>query len=849
MGTKSTAWVPFRRTHAESPQNAPRFLSTLRLVHAFPARCVARRVMDSVLDLLRRELSCFAQNKWRKVVANPVAAVAKGRVAAEVTDMSVMNYSYLNGTDSNIHAMLIYENSLILCEAVRWTNSLCNNVLELLNCELENCARLLYLSTNPMSLTPIENEPVLLCHLLLNYSASVGHLKKSIRSDRRLASCFSATGVAAPDVGLQLERKQALLLFYCLVQFRNFKATGFNVLYLAVADAVRGCWQTEPTFSAAMSTILDILRANLHSGTVVCTISDAKLDAQKKRVEFFSTTMKTNIVDKGPLYAEVVRKCSPRSEPVMIPRAQKGRPSILGQAVEKQKSPADSGNEPDETETKSEQQIFLDSALSYFECANQTVIHEEIATYYGKWAVTHNFAVLSESFGEMNSVHLCALHLLCDAKDGLRALLSKLARKVVGKRQIDVLQEICDQTYSCSILATCMYLTAFTLITGRQIDPKELPTLACRVLTASDPNSIFAAFSSVAQTLASESSLADVCTGAAVLAQLGQRMLALRILMGKLRDSATTTVLLLLLHGAAQEEAREELPDSQSNIREILEDLERLGRNRYLMLTSKAKSSPSVPIVAETILSTSQNRSVAMTAAALMLPSMVAQARSLADFGRAVRGIVKERDINFTAKEPEIVQLLIKACAADCEEPRRQTMYNACFMTLPRAELFLQLIQEICAGLSILVKSDIVGTEVVDWSGGAKAAVKRRGMESVESELNAAVVDALELLWTFVLVTKLAGLKPKLESQAARVEYASCLIRCARLVPDKNRELKYIRSGIRVLAAVNFSDPAATIPTHVFQELGNALGFYLGDWEASVKVHLGKLMDKIRAVP
>ncbi len=105
--------------------------------------------MESVLDLLHKELICLTPSKWRKVVTE---AKSSGRAEGSSSSgnlSSASNYSYLNGTDSSVHSMLIFENSLVLCEAIRWTNSLCNNALELLSCELENCARLLYISTRP----------------------------------------------------------------------------------------------------------------------------------------------------------------------------------------------------------------------------------------------------------------------------------------------------------------------------------------------------------------------------------------------------------------------------------------------------------------------------------------------------------------------------------------------------------------------------------------------------------------------------------------------------------------------------------------------------------------------------
>ncbi len=112
---------------------------------------------------------------------------------------------------------------------------------------------------------------MLLCHLLLNYSAAVERPKQVVRAERKLSHTTSSAVVEktgeGPEIGLELEKKKALLLLYCLIQFRNFKANEFNVLYLAVADAVRVTWESEFTFVCAMNEVMDTLKNNMRSGT------------------------------------------------------------------------------------------------------------------------------------------------------------------------------------------------------------------------------------------------------------------------------------------------------------------------------------------------------------------------------------------------------------------------------------------------------------------------------------------------------------------------------------------------------------------------------------------------------
>ena len=63
-----------------------------------------------------------------------------------------------------------------------------------------------------------------------------------------------------------LEKKKALLMFYCLIQFRNFKATSFNILYLVTAGLFKNRWGKHGVFAGTVQSMLLILKSNLVSG-------------------------------------------------------------------------------------------------------------------------------------------------------------------------------------------------------------------------------------------------------------------------------------------------------------------------------------------------------------------------------------------------------------------------------------------------------------------------------------------------------------------------------------------------------------------------------------------------------
>lgn len=501
----------------------------------------------------------------------------------------------------------------------------------------------------------------------------------------------------------------------------------------------------------------------------------------------------------------------------------------------------------DETE-RADQRGFVEAALGYFERANQEMMLEEIENYY-RAAVPENFSVLSEGFGDMNDAHICAMNLHARDLDHIAATLGQLVQKILSNRTSNP-QIVVDQHYPCAILATCMYMTALTLMTSRQIDAKEVSTFASKVLTASPSEEILDTYISLSSAPAAKGPLLDICTGAAMLAQMGQHVLAVKVLLGQIAESHNTAriiVTLLVIHAAMQEEQHREHPDRQ-NVGWLIQVLVWLGKSHFVRTLRRKEDTPLLLI--SNAMHSMTNKYIALAAAGAMLPAAVAQARSLANFGRAVRGVMKERPASFVSAEPDIIRSIAFACS-ECPQERRQVVYNACFLGKRSADLFFLLMQEICSGLGMLERFGIVNPEVVDWASGGKVLVKKCGMEKAESDLRTAITDALELLWMYTLLLRLAGLKGKSSGTSPpeeKIEYASCLIRCAKLIPDKNRELKYITLALDLLVGVNFSDPDGKLPCHIFQELGNALGLYLGDWEAALKPSLGKILDKIRTV-
>eukprot|EP00826_Nyctotherus_ovalis_P055750 TRINITY_DN7434_c0_g1_i1.p1 TRINITY_DN7434_c0_g1~~TRINITY_DN7434_c0_g1_i1.p1 ORF type:complete len:168 (+),score=25.39 TRINITY_DN7434_c0_g1_i1:113-616(+) len=100
------------------------------------------------------------------------------------------------------------------------------------------------------------------------------------------------------SAGLLLDKQKAILVLYCLVQFRNRKAQVFNVLYLAIAMVICNKCKGNPGFTLILQQFIDLLRINA-SFENLNDITDG----------FFSTETKSTIADKKTLYRRAYNHC------------------------------------------------------------------------------------------------------------------------------------------------------------------------------------------------------------------------------------------------------------------------------------------------------------------------------------------------------------------------------------------------------------------------------------------------------------------------------------------------------------------------------------------------------------
>jgi len=229
-----------------------------------------------------------------------------------------------------------------------------------------------------------------------------------------------------------LEKQKALFLIYCLMQFRNKKATSFNVFYLIIADIIRKRYKylKEP-----LEKFVDVLKLNIPL-------------RKTKNQNFFSFEFKMNLEDKSTIYKKAHTFCT--------------------------LTYTDGNDKP---------LYFKDTILSFFDSTEMTYLYNRVLQY-----LTLN---LSEDtvFDSHNE------YLLCLYKSALLTLRKNFtgALKVLSSLNIDKVKD--DEVklqLSIVIIASCMLVIALSIVEHAVIDIKELINFLCRVLV--DPKSAIELF-------------------------------------------------------------------------------------------------------------------------------------------------------------------------------------------------------------------------------------------------------------------------------------------------------------------------------------------------------------------
>ena len=127
----------------------------------------------------------------------------------------------------------------------------------------------------------IADDYLLIFHLLIQIDKCIKNRAQFMNSDSQ---------------EIYMEKQKAMILLYCLIQFRNGTARIFNVFYMLAARAIFNKYKHIDYFISSSKNIIDILNMNIPLDTI-------------NEKDFFSAEAKTVIENKGILYLKAVNYC------------------------------------------------------------------------------------------------------------------------------------------------------------------------------------------------------------------------------------------------------------------------------------------------------------------------------------------------------------------------------------------------------------------------------------------------------------------------------------------------------------------------------------------------------------
>lgn len=309
------------------------------------------------------------------------------------------------------------------------------------------------------------------------------------------------------NTGLALEKQKAEFLIYCFVEFRNHKATMFNVLYLAIADQFRKCYKGDKCITAAVEEFVKALRLN------------APL-RRKRNMSFFSLDFKMNIEDKCSIYERAHGFCCnvyTESEPATKP--------FINKLLDNSKD--------------TPYLFFKDSVLAFFDTAEMTYIYNRILKYFA-----HYKEPTEENFFNSPSEFLSCLYQsisLTLRSDYLEAL-TVLRGLNIDKLQKEKTDNDVKEQLALLTAAACMLALALFILDHAALDIKEAASFLCRVLV--DPTAAVELFEKV-KVRADEGG--EICLGAALVLEMSMSEVAVARLVKVERSVEEISIGYLLL--------------------------------------------------------------------------------------------------------------------------------------------------------------------------------------------------------------------------------------------------------------------------------------------------------------
>lgn len=706
------------------------------------------------------------------------------------------------------HAVLRKLSSAI--ESLRWSLDVPNGILETLHGELNNQGGLLLL----------KNEPVCLIHMLELYKSSIKHLAAPSSSNQIAFYSLSAAFNSIATKSFNLEKQFALLVFYCLIQLRNKKATSFNVVYILIADMLMKKYKTRASFSASSKEIMNTLKATAFS-------------ERAKKTGFFDTNVRAILNFKGQLYQAMFEVCDElRAEEAC---------TITEEMSETAKAKLLS--------TRQCSRRVMSTLISAYEL-NETKSAAKCLNYKVVGNIDNIITCDEDCY--MYNLYSCAVLINTGRFD--------TAFKEIKKLLSESLEEDSSSKGSLAFITgiSCLLMSIVTIMKGKErcgIRLCEVPTFFYKVLKRESlckaveeleqiihkPNLEVGMLHSIP--LDCSNSQREVYTVTGILMQLSEHELAIDLLVNS-EDSTFLLLALLILNKKLNESIRGNNTELMLKYMQILVCKIRLITEKYPMIKLNAikfktqhtiENPLSSNILSNFILVGS--RVAGALAAYAALPYFIFQLQQLLQIADLdpMKIISKSEKNCFNAQPCLFIEKVTKEFSG-CSAEVCQVFLNKYFCSAARASVFTHLLQEAAQILSSCLQKGVIS--YVPRNGFKKETIKL--LEEFPKELadkfRSRILKLLQFIWQVVLLHSIeelnaTGNDPVLKS----LKLAGYLMRLSFAAKTEQQELEFIQQGMNALKAISHSKGGVPECTEEIKMLGNAFEVYAEKWDAALR--------------
>jgi len=733
---------------------------------------------------------------------------------------------------------------LSLIEALRWSNNISNNLLELVQDEIENLYRLLYVKNEPMYfLTVIQlYKNFIKRQVTTNILDKIQIFPRNNKFNKALKKAYKSSSLFNSD------KKKALFVFYCLIQFRNFKATSFNILYLVAAGLLKNKLNNHNIFDETLKNIMMTLRAN-------------QLSEKGKKHDFFETEIRTQLSEKGPIYKSMLEFCEKN-----FSETSTSGPENL--SSDKEPGPINGDNEEEEEKNpvleKSKQHAtLLDLLMNLFEADKFEKMFKLISIIIKETGFLDNEIQALSSTKESYIENLWSCIALL--RKGKYAAALKITHDLISQAiSPEVLlknnKNIFERPLILIIVYESLLLISMTILkhSKKTLDITEIHTFLYKTLTNDSQDIILQTFNNLLTPMSKmresekeilsdeklkEKKYYEYYNSVCILMQISAHQIAINLLTENICREKSSSILLgiLIANNQLNVNLMKNKDQTYHDYSMIIKNIIKRIESKYIeiVLKNDKKNKESKDIFLN-IFSISIGLSSKFTGTIIVneiLPNFIIHLRNLFSSVDILPDQLLSHSMQKSLKSENmmlcsfIIKLSKSFCGCSPEILNR--IFSLYLPDKQKSNLFNILLQE-----SFQIFTAAIKIHLFDFLATGAQKADFIHVEKSYEPLKQIFIKLLQFIWEISLLISIESVKENATMNCLnRLKMAGNLMRFSALGASEQQELEYIQQGISLLKGANFSELKIVqqIDIELLQELGNAFDIYTEKWEGIIK--------------